>query len=133
MKTTFLTFTKSLLAYAVITLPAIAVFPIYLISLAYAIGFGIAAWLLFHLFFKAIQPIKILSETKWLLLILSIPICVAAAYTLIEVCKVEQNVWTSEFIYFPIIAVVSGWIGLYKMRCPIEEIFNPSTQQILMY
>ncbi len=128
MKTTFLTFTSSLIAYALITLPAIVIPPMYGLSLLYASCFGVAAWILYHSLFTLIKPLLIIEERKWLLLILSIPACVAVAYTLIELFNVEENVWTSCFIFFPIIAVVSGWIGLYKTRHQISEIFTDTNQ-----
>lgn len=133
MKTTFLTFATSLIVYAAITLPVIVIPIMYGLSLLYASLFGIAAWLMYHLVFILVKSLQTIDERKWLLLVISIPACVTVAYTLIEVFDVVQNVWTSEFIFFPIIAVVSGWIGLYKTRHQISEIFNPSTQEFSIY
>lgn len=129
MKITFLTFTKSLVAYSLITLPVLVIPPMYIQSLLYAIVFGFVAWFFYHLLFRLVQSQQIIDEHKWLLLIVSIPICVSIAYTFIEVFEMESNVWSSEFIFFPIIAVLSGWIGLYKTREQISEIFESTTHQ----
>lgn len=129
MKIPFLTFTKSLVAYSLITLPVLVIPPMYIQSLLYAIVFGFVAWFFYHLLFRLVQSQQIIDEHKWLLLIVSIPICVSIAYTFIEVFEMESNVWSSEFIFFPIIAVLSGWIGLYKTREQISEIFESTTHQ----
>lgn len=129
MKITFLTFTKSLVAYSLITLLVLVIPPMYIQSLLYAIVFGFVAWFFYHLLFRLVQSQQIIDEHKWLLLIVSIPICVSIAYTFIEVFEMESNVWSSEFIFFPIIAVLSGWIGLYKTREQISEIFESTTHQ----
>ena len=38
------------------------------------------------------------------------------------VLKAEENVWTSGvFLLFPVIAVVSGWISLFRARNEIRK------------
>lgn len=121
------------MTYALITLPTIVIPPMYGISLLYAIAFGIVAWLVYHLFFALAKSLQTIAEVKWLVLIGSTPLCIAIAYTSIELLHFEQDVWTSEFILFPIVAVISSWIGLYKTRQQINETFNPITKDFLIY
>lgn len=134
MKTTILTFGFALVAYAVITIPTIVIPRMYAYSLAIATGFGLAAWLVYSLIFLLVKALNIRLELKWLILIISIPICVAISYTLIEVFDVWKDVWNAGLLMlFPLTAIVSGWISLYKTRTEIDEVLSPSTQEALIY
>lgn len=134
MKTTFLTFTYAIAMYAIITLPTIVIPTIYGYSMLLAIGFGLAAWIVYSLIFAALKSTDMIVQRKWLILILSIPLCVAIAYHLIGVLKIFDDVWNAEiFLLFPLAAVVAGWISLYKTRNEIEDVINPSAQNILIY
>jgi hypothetical protein len=128
MKTIFLTFTTSIVTYAIITLPTIVIPIMYGYSMLLAIAFGFMAWLVYLIIFMATKSLSIISEIKWLTLIVAIPICVAIGYHLIEVFNIWKNVWNADYLMlFPLAAVISGWIGLYKTKNEIETIFNPST------
>ena len=134
MKQTLVTFGHSLFNYAIITLPVIAVPTMYSYSLLLAIGFGIAAWLVYALIFLLIKSSRLNSNLKWLILVLAVPIGVAFGYTLIEVCDVWKNVWKAGWLMlFPLAAIVAGWIGLYKTRTIIDEQLNPASQEYLIY
>lgn len=134
MKITFKTFSLAILAYAVITVPIIVIPFMYFYSLALAVGFGIAAWLIYSLVFFLVKQLNIIAETKWFLLIIAVPIGVAVGYTLIEVFGVWNNVWNAGWLMlFPFAATVAGWIGLYKTRHEIDGVLNPSIQEYQIY
>lgn len=134
MKHTFITLKYSLLNYAIITLPVIAVPIMYGYSLLLAIGFGIIAWLIYTLIFLLIKSSSFNPDLKWLILILAVPVGVAFAYSLIGVFDVWKNVWNAGWLMlFPLAAIVAGWIGIYKTRTTIDEQINPSSQEYLIY
>lgn len=134
MKITFKTFSLAILAYAVITVPIIVIPFMYFYSLALAVGFGIAVWLIYALVFYLVKQLNVVIEIKWLLLIIAVPIGVAVGYTLIEVFGVWNNVWSAGWLMlFPLAATVAGWIGLYKTRDMIDEIINPSIQEYQIF
>jgi hypothetical protein len=134
MKYTIITFGFALLNYAIITLPVIGVPIMYGYSMVMAIGFGIPAWLIYSLVFILVKSLNINTQLKWLLLVLAVPLGVAFAYTLIEVFGVWKNVWRAGWLMlFPLAAIASGWISLYKKRSVIEEHLNPNSQEYLIY
>ncbi|MFY7965979.1 MAG: hypothetical protein ACOVO1_13860 [Chitinophagaceae bacterium] len=134
MKITFKTFSLAVLVYAIITIPIIVIPFMYFYSLALAVGFGVAAWLIYASVFSLVKKLNIITETKWLLLIVAVPIGVAFGYTLIEVFGVWNNVWNAGWLMlFPLAATVAGWISLYKTRNEIDEVLNPSIQEYQIY
>jgi uncharacterized membrane-anchored protein len=134
MKQTFITFRYSLLNYAIITLPVIAVPIMYGYSLLLAVGFGIIAWLVYTIIFLLIKSSRFNPDLKWLILILAVPIGVAVAYSLIEVFGVWKSIWKAGWLMlFPLAAVIAGWIGICKTRTQIDEHLNPSSQEYLIY
>ena len=133
MKQTLITLKYSLLNYAIITLPVIAVPIMYSYSLQLAVGFGIIAWLVYTIIFLLIKSSRFNLDLKWLILILAVPIGVAFAYSLIGVFGVWKNVWNAGWLMlFPLAAVVAGWIGLHRTRTIIDEHFNPTSQEYLI-
>jgi len=121
MKNSLQIFLTAIGIYALITIPALIFPPMYILSIGYVIIYGWFAWLLFFLFFQLVQAIKISYERKMAILFISIIPAVAFAFQMLEVFDVENNVWYSgEFLLFPIVAVISGWISLYNFRTRLK-------------
>lgn len=129
LQVTLYTYGIALVAYAVITLPVIVIPSIYAYSLLLAAGFGLAAWAVYTLFIVSIYLLKPNKDLAALALVICIPLCVAFAYSLIEVFGVWDMVWQEKiFIWFPIAAVIAGWISIYKSWKRTEELIYPELQ-----
>jgi hypothetical protein len=117
MKNSLLIFLTAIGIYALITIPALVFPPMYILSIGYVIVYGWFAWFLFFVFYQLLEVLKISYERKMTGLFVSIIPAVAFAFHMLEVFDVEDNVWHSDqFLLFPIVAVISGWISLYNFR-----------------
>ena len=127
IKTNLLVFIRAIGIYLLITLPAMAAEPyMYLVSAAYALGFGWIAAALFLLLFYIVKKIKTDILVKNILLYTSVAIAVVVAFQMMEVTGAQYRIWQSGvFLLFPAIAVISGWISLAISRRKIKNLFAP--------
>jgi len=113
MKTAFIIYCKAVGLYALLTLPALLLPYIYIISLAYVLFYGWFAWALFTGLYLIIDRLLFDYGIKVMLLFISVIVSVAFAFQMLEVLHVEDNVWhAGEFILFPFVAVIGGWISI---------------------
>ncbi|CAN5627056.1 hypothetical protein BH10BAC2_BH10BAC2_13540 [soil metagenome] len=124
MKISFEIYLKALGFYAVLTTPALVEVSIYFLSLFGALIFGFFAWIVFLLVLRILQCLPFSKKTRWLILVFSIPLGVAADYTLIGLFIFNRNVWVfHELLLFLLAAVIAGWISLYTNRSIVTTEF----------
>ena len=114
MTTPFIIYLRAIGLYAVVTLPALAVPVIYIMSFMYVIIYGWFAWALFSLIYLLLKKIELNSTAKVFLLLCGVIISVAFAFQMLEVLNIQRNIWDSGlFLLFPAGAVVAGWISVF--------------------
>lgn len=113
MLTTFIIYVRSMVLYAIFTLPALIFPPVYGISLVLMFIYGWVAFVPFMFFFLLLQKLKLDGAIKLLLLFIAIPGCVWVAYILL--CYVTNFGTANEsvFLLFPAAGVIAGWISLF--------------------
>ena len=127
IKTGFFVFLRALGIYLLITLPALGMPIMYMLSAGYALSFGWIAGALFLLLFYSIQKLATGIITKNVLLYTAVAIAVLVAFQMMEVLGVEDHIWQSGvFLLFPAAAVISGWISLAVYRHAINNLSRPS-------
>lgn len=113
MRIPFIIYFRAVGRYAIITLPALVVPVIYIISLTYVFIYGWFAWALFTLIYLSIERIGVSSAAKSFLLLCGVVVSVVFAFQMLEVLNVRRNIWHSGlFLLFPIGAVIAGWISV---------------------
>ena len=120
MKRPFIIYCRAVGIYALLTLPAMVLPPLYFISLMYVLLYGWIAWFVFTLFSLLFDVLSFDLVAKIFALFFAVVVAVAIAYQLMGVSGVERDIWQSEFILFPFIAVVSGWISVCASRKAIR-------------
>ena len=112
MKTSFIIYCRAIGLYALLTLPAMYLPVMYFISIMYVVMYGWFAWFVFTLLYLPVSRLVYDFGMKLASLFVSVLIAVGFAYHMIGVLKVEEDVWHSEFIIFPFVAVIAGWISV---------------------
>ena len=117
MKIPFIVYIRAVGIYALLTIPAL-VFPImYVVSIIYVLFYGWFAWAMFTMIYIVTVFCNPSYTTKLGILTFGVVISVLVAFQMLEVLGVEQNIWQSGgFLLFPLAAVFSGWISLYRSR-----------------
>lgn len=129
MKTPFTIYIWSVGVYCLLTLPAMLLPIMYMISIFYVLIFGWFAWALFTIIYWIVNKTATIYAEKMLLLSIAVPVSVAFAFQMIEVFKAWENVWNSGILLlFPLAATVSGWISLFTARKQVE----PATPALLL-
>ena|SRR5215204_2416818 len=113
MKTPFIIYIKAVGIYALITIPALGMPIMYFISMVYVLFYGWFAWGVFTIIYLVTVFCNPGFLSKMIILSIAVVVAVAIAFQMLEVLKVENNIWNSEpFLLFPLAAVISGWISL---------------------
>jgi len=112
MKTGFVIYCRAVGLYALLTLPAMAIPPMYATSLMYVLIYGWFACFVFTLLYITMDKLPLDFVLKLSVLFVSVVVSVAFAYHMLGVLGVEEDVWHSEFIIFPFAAVIAGWISV---------------------
>ena len=121
MKTAFIIYIKAVGIYALLTIPALMLPPMYLISMMIVLIYGWFAWALFTVIYVTIVFCNFDYAMKMVILVIGVIASVAFAFQMLEILKVEEDVWHSGFLIFPIAGVVAGWISLIVSRRKIES------------
>jgi hypothetical protein len=124
MKTPFLVYIKAVGIYALLTLPALFLPVMYLISIVYVLFYGWFAWFLFTLIYVITVFCNPGYRTKMVILFMGVLAALAFAFQMLQVFGAENNVWHSGgFLLFPLTAVLSGWISLstYRNRVMVSD------------
>lgn len=133
MKLPFMIFIKAVGIYALLTLFMITVPIMYFFSLGYVLTFGWFAWFLFTLIYVTANNFRLGYSVNFLLLFIGVPGSVAFAYNMIGVFGAERDVWHSEFLFLPLLAVIAGWISLYVSRRKIGRGSGTSEVRTINY
>ena len=99
---------KSGWIYCLLTIPALALPFMYLISITYVLIYGWFALAVFTIIYFIIVFCNPKFIAKMSILFIGVVAAVALSFQMIEVLKAEDNVWHSgAFLLFPLAAVVS--------------------------
>lgn len=125
MKLSLNTFFKSIFIYALLTCPSMLIPIIYALSIFYAATFGWIAWLFFYIILSVCSTVVIAPVIKWIALVFAIIGGVLCGYIIIGYQFYDIKVWEDDsFILFPLIAIVSGFIGTLFNRKKIISYIN---------
>lgn len=113
MKTVFIVFIRSLFIYLLVTLPALISPVLYFFSAMFALSVCWIAGLIFAMGFQFVRDLNIEHSLKYYALFLFILLGVWLAFEYIQLFGLWQNIWEeSDFLLFPIAALISGCISL---------------------
>jgi|SRR6185295_13459686 len=119
--TPFLIYVRAVGIYCLLTLPAIVLPVMYLVSITYVLIYGWFAWAVFTIIYFITVFCNLNFRTKMSILFAGVVTAVALSFQMLEVLKAEYNVWHSgAFLLFPLAAVVSGCISVYVSREKIK-------------
>ncbi len=122
METPFCIYIRAVGIYALLTIPALALPLMYIISIFYVFIFGWFAWAMFTILCLIIVRICTVWHNRMFLLCIAVPVSVAFSFQMIQVFNAETNVWQSGvYLLFPLAATISGWISLFMS----EKRFQP--------
>ncbi len=130
IRTVFVVFIRAISIYLLITLPLLGVPEVYLLSAVYAASFGWIAGGVFMLAMLALQHIKAGSTLKIPLLYTSVLAAVTVAYQMMAVLHVEANIWRSDVLVFPAIAVAAGWISVALSKKTIKTLLLKTAEPV---
>ena len=121
----FIIYTKAIGSYALLTLPAIMIPEIYIISLFYVLLYGWFAWALFTIIYLAVVQRSISYNVQLAVLYAGVIVSVLFAFQMLQVFRIEENIWHSgPFLLFPAGAVLAGGISLFQSRIKIRDKFR---------
>ena len=113
MKTPFIIYIKAVGIYALITIPALGIPIMYVISMIYVFFYGWFAWAVFTAIYVTTIFCNPGFKSKVVVLSIGVIVAVAIAFQMLEVLTVQKDIWNSGlFLLFPLAAVISGWISL---------------------
>lgn len=115
---------RAVITYAIITLPSVIVFPIYVSSLFFAFLFGSVSCFVFATAFYITKELELSKKFSWVLLVTSIPISIVTGYICIASYLEVPLKYTGLFILFPLAAIIAGYISLFLHRKLINKIFE---------
>ena len=123
MKTPFIIYIRAVGIYALLTIPALF-FPImYIMSIMYVLFYGWFAWAVFTMIYLVTVFCNPAYHVKMGILTAAVVVAVLFAFQMLEVLKVEENIWQSGgFLLFPFAAVVSGWLSLNISRERVKNV-----------
>jgi hypothetical protein len=113
--------------YFIATTPLLIAPEKYLLSLAVALIYGWIAWAFFMVTFWLLHLKKMELESKWILLITSIPISIAIALFYVEIDKNWHVYWSiNRYYLFTALASCCAWYALFTFRKEIHQHFITS-------
>jgi len=113
MKTPFIIYIRAVGIYALITIPALGMPVMYVISMIYVLFYGWFAWAVFTTIYFGTNFCNPGFKSKMVILSIGVVVAVAIAFQMLEVLGVEKKIWSSGlFLLFPLAAVISGLISL---------------------
>jgi hypothetical protein len=117
MKTPFIIYIRAVGIYALLTIPALFLPIIYIMSMMYVLFYGWFAWAVFTFIYLVAVFCNPTYFLKMGILTAGVVIAVLFAFQMLEVLGPEENIWHSgAFLLFPLAAVFSGWISLHVSR-----------------
>jgi len=123
MLTPFTIYIRAVGIYALLTLPALFMPIMYIISIMYVLFYGWFAWAVFTMIYLVTVFCNPSYHVKMGILIMAVVVAVLFAFQMLQVLKVEEDIWHSGlFLLFPVAAIFSGWISLNISRERIKNI-----------
>jgi hypothetical protein len=117
MKTPFIIYIRAVAIYALLTIPAMFLPIMYIISMMYVLLYGWFAWAVFTFIYLVTVFCNPPYFIKMGVLTAGVVVAVLFAFQMLEVLGVEDNMWHSgSFLLFPLAAVFSGWVSLHVSR-----------------
>lgn len=120
MQTAFIIYIRAIGIYCLVTLPAIVLPIMYVISLFYVAVYGWFAWGVFTVVYLVTDHFRLNYPTRMLVLSAGVVAAVLFAYQMLEILHVEENIWESEFILFPVAAIIAGWVSLATLATKVK-------------
>ena len=129
MKTPFIIYIRAVGIYALLTIPALILPIMYIISIMYVLFYGWFAWAIFTFIYLVTTFCNPPYLIKMGILTVAVVVAVLFAFQMLEVLGVQDNIWHSgEFLLFPLAAVVSGWVSLNMSREKVKNV----TRELLL-
>lgn len=127
MKIPFIIYAQAYGIYLLLTIPALAEFVIYMYSAVYAFAAGLAAMIVFALFFLLLHLIKPHYKTVMLMLFASVLLAVGIGFKLLLMNIMPgRSFWKMDMdTLFPLAAILSGCIAVYINTPRIRNHFSP--------
>jgi hypothetical protein len=121
MKTAFEIYIRAVGIYALLTIPALILPIMYVISLGYVLTFGWFAWFLFTAIYLITGNFRMRYRNRFAILFIGVIVSVAFAYNMIGVFDSYEDMWDTGFLFFPLAAVIAGWISLHISRRKVMQ------------
>lgn len=123
MKTPFIIYARAVGIYALLTIPALVLPIMYIISIMYVLFYGWFAWAVFTLIYLVTVFCNPTYPIKMGILTIAVVVAVLFAFQMLEILKVQENIWHSGgFLLFPLAAVISGWLSLNISRERVKTV-----------
>ena len=123
MKTPFIIYIRAVGIYALLTIPALCLPVMYIISMMYVLFYGWFAWAVFTFIYLVTVFCNPAYHVKMGILVIAVVVAVLFAFQMLEVLGVEENIWHSgAFLLFPLAAVISGWVSLHISRQSVKNV-----------
>lgn len=123
MKTPFIIYIRAVGIYALLTIPALFLPMMYIISMMYVLFYGWFAWAVFTFIYLATVFCNPTYHVKMGILMLAVVVAVLFAFQMLEILGVEDKIWHSgAFLLFPVAAIFSGWISLNTSRVRVKNV-----------
>lgn len=120
MITAFIIYLRAVGFYGLLTLPAMVLPPMYLISMMYVLVYGWFAWAFFTVIYMIIGSFSFDYKLKFIALFNAVVLAVTFAFQMIEELGGHEDVWNSGYLIFPFLAVIGGWVSVYMSRGKIR-------------
>ena len=99
--------------------------------MVYVLFYGWFAWAVFTFIYLVTVFCNPTYYVKMGILVVAVVVAVLFAFQMLEILKVEENIWHSgAFLLFPLAAIVSGWLSLNTSR---ERIKNVNRELLLNF
>jgi hypothetical protein len=123
MKIPFIIYIRAVGIYSLLTIPALLMPLMYIISMTYVLFYGWFAWALFTM----IYLVTVFCNPSWYLkmgiLVTGVVVAVLFAFQMLEVLGVQDDIWHSgPFLLFPLAAVFSGLVSLNISRAKVKSV-----------
>ncbi len=133
MKASFIIYCRAVGLYVLLSLPALVIPLMYILSLYYVLTFGWLAWIAFTVLYIIIDNLVFDFVPKLMVLFVAVVIAVAFAYYMLGIIIIRDDIWHTGFIAFPFAAVIAGWISVciskerIRSSCYEPETSSPAT------
>src|SRR5687767_12191717 len=123
MKIPFIIYIRAIGIYSLLTIPALLMPLMYIISMTYVLFYGWFAWALFTMIYLVTVFCNPSWHVKMGVLVMGVVASVLFAFQMLEVLGVQDDIWHSgPFLLFPLAAVFSGWISLNISRAKVKTV-----------